>query len=157
MNANELQEFLHSHIPISKAIGIEVQEVSAEGVRLAAPLGPNINHRETVFGGSASAVAILSAWSLVYLRLRAEGIAGKLVIQRNTMQYQQPITAGFTAAASIADAGSWQHFTQVLKRKQRARIGAASALYCNGERVGVLEADFVALITPGERQMAYPI
>ena len=145
MDEHELQEFLYAHIPISKALAVEVLEVTPGGVRMAAPLGPNINHRDTVFGGSASAVAILSAWSLIYLRLRGEGIASRLVIQRNTMQYQQPITAGFTAASSIGGDAAWDRFVTMLKRKQRARIGAASALFCNGERVGTLEADFVAV------------
>ena len=51
-------------------MGVEVIEAAWNGVTLRAPLAPNINHRETVFGGSASAVAILAAWAILYVRLQ---------------------------------------------------------------------------------------
>ncbi|MFB3040360.1 MAG: YiiD C-terminal domain-containing protein, partial [Candidatus Poribacteria bacterium] len=69
MDLSALEEYLHEHIPLSKAIGVKVVEADSAGVTLSAPLAPNINHRETVFGGSASAVAILAAWTLLYVRL----------------------------------------------------------------------------------------
>src|SRR3989344_2448014 len=61
---------------------VTVVEASPHQVVLSAPLAPNINHRETVFGGSASAVAILAAWSMLHLRLSAEGLGSRLVVQR---------------------------------------------------------------------------
>ena len=61
MDTKSLENYLHEHIPLSKAMGVTVRSVSGEAVTLAAPLAPNINHRETVFGGSASALAILAA------------------------------------------------------------------------------------------------
>lgn len=65
MFPSELEKYLHGHIPLSKAMEVAVVQVQPEGVILSAPLAPNINHRDTVFGGSASAVAILAAWSLL--------------------------------------------------------------------------------------------
>ena len=60
---------------------VTVLEASLQQVVLTAPLAPNINHRETVFGGSASAVTILAAWSMLHLGLAAEGLGSRLVIQ----------------------------------------------------------------------------
>jgi thioesterase domain-containing protein len=60
MELAELERYLHQHIPLSEAMQVSVVEVHPEHVVLSAPLAPNINHRETVFGGSASAVAILA-------------------------------------------------------------------------------------------------
>ncbi|MGE5240286.1 MAG: YiiD C-terminal domain-containing protein, partial [Bacteroidota bacterium] len=72
MDRRELERYLHEQIPLSKAMGVEVMEASGEKVELAAPFAPNINHLETVFGGSASAVAILAAWTLLHVRLELE-------------------------------------------------------------------------------------
>jgi thioesterase domain-containing protein len=83
----ELEAYLHEHIPLSHAMQVAVVELGPDTVVLRAPLAPNINHRETVFGGSASAVAILAAWSLLHTRLTSAGISARLVIQRNTMSY----------------------------------------------------------------------
>jgi thioesterase domain-containing protein len=145
VKAGSLQRYLHERIPISKAMGVEVLEATVDGVKLAAPLSPNINHRETVFGGSASAVAILSAWSLLYLRLKYENIDSRIVIQKNTMTYERPITDRFTASSIYCDATVWLKFIATLKRKNRARVKICSVLHCNGRKVGELEGDFVAL------------
>lgn len=149
MNDRELEEYLHRHIPLSKAMGVVVRAASASGVTLAAPLAPNINHRETVFGGSASAVAILAAWALLCLRLQEEGLRARLVIQRNTMHYERPILADFTAHASIADAAAWETFVRTYRRRNRARISVTATLECAGAKVSQLEGDFVALEPAG--------
>jgi thioesterase domain-containing protein len=125
---------------------VEVVEATDSRVTLAAPLAPNINHRETVFGGSASAVAILSAWTLMYLRLKREQLNVRIVIQKNTMTYERPITGGFTASAAIPDATAWRRFLDTLKRKNRGRFTVHSVLYLDAEKAGEFEGDFVAWI-----------
>src|SRR5512140_638693 len=118
MDCQELEQFLHEHIPLSKAIGIEVQESNTERVVLSAPLIPNVNHQSTVFGGSASAVAILSAWALLYVRLRQAGLQSRLVIQKNTMVFERPIADKFVASSAVEDISSWKKFQEVFRRKQ---------------------------------------
>jgi thioesterase domain-containing protein len=144
VDPHELQQYLHEHIPLTKAMRVEVLEATMKGVTLFAPLAPNINHRNTVFGGSASALAILSAWALLYARLKSEKIDSRLVIQRSTMDYHRPITGGFTAFSTIQDS-TWRKFVDTFQRKNRARISVATVLHCNEEKVGEFQGDFVAL------------
>ncbi len=145
MNLLELEQYLHGHIPLSHAMGVSVVSADPESVTLHAPLAPNINHFDTVFGGSASAVAILAAWSLLHLRLRAEGLSARLVIQRNTMEYKLPIHGDFTARSTLTSPEQWTAFTRMLSRKGKARAEVTSVLESNGEIVGRLAGDFVAL------------
>jgi thioesterase domain-containing protein len=145
MQAEELERYLHEHIPLSRAMAVRVVSVGTDAVVLRAPLAPNINHRETVFGGSASAVAILAAWSLLHVRLRGEGIVSRLVIQRNTMEYEQAITGDFTARSSLAQPAHWPQFTRMLARKGKARIEVSSVLERDGHVAGRLMGEFVAL------------
>lgn len=145
MTVEFLQYYLHEHIPLSKAMGVEVLDATLNGVKLFAPLSPNINHRYTVFGGSASSVAILSAWSLLYLRLKNENINSRIVIQRSVMNFDTPITDIFTASSVIPDQAAWLKFVTTLKRKNRARVKVNSILHCNDKQVGELEGEFVAL------------
>jgi thioesterase domain-containing protein len=141
----ELERYLHDHIPLSKAMRVSVSSVTDDAVVLRAPLEPNINHRETVFGGSASALAILSAWSLLHLRLVRAGVSGRLVIQRNTMDYDRPIPGAFSARASIADPAKWPAFLRTLARRGKARITVASLLAHDGQIAGRFSGEFVAL------------
>ena len=141
----ELQQYLHEHIPITRAMQVSVLEATPDATLLAAPLAPNINHRETVFGGSAAALATLAAWTLLHARLAAAGLPSRLVIQRNTMDYDAPIPADFTARATLKDPAHWSRFITMLGRKGRARLTVTATLHCGGETVGRFEGDFVAI------------
>jgi thioesterase domain-containing protein len=141
----ELQRYLHAHIPLSKAMQVSVLEVQPDHVTLSAPLPPNINHRETVFGGSAAAVAVLAAWSLVHTRLVAAALPSRIVIQRNTMQFAMPIAGTFTARSFFQDERPWERFTRTLKRKGKARITVSCILDFAGQEAGHFEGEFVAL------------
>ncbi len=145
MNAAELQSYLHARIPLSRAMAVEVVSATTSGVQLRAPLAPNINHRETVFGGSASALAILAAWSAVQVRMRSEGLSGRIVIRRNTMSYEQPITTDFTATASAPTGPAWDRLVAAVARGRPARLCLESLLESEGRRVGVLDGEFVVL------------
>lgn len=149
MTPTELQAYLHEHIPLSAAMQVHVEAATPERVILGAPLRPNINHRDTVFGGSASALAILSAWSLLHIKLMAGGHKTRLVIQRNSMSYDQAIFGDFTAHAETPAPDRWRAFTHMLARKGRARISVASTLFYEGRAVGRFEGEFVALGTKG--------
>ena len=145
MNPQALEQYLHDHIPLSKAMQVSVLEAQSERVILSAPLAPNINHTESVFGGSASAVATLAAWSLVHVRLKRAGVAGSIVIQSNTMSYDLPIYGTFTARSFIKHPEAWDVFMRTLLRRGRARIEVSSALEYEGQPVGSFEGHFVAL------------
>ena len=153
MNPLDLQTYLHQHIPLSQAMGVAVVEASVDQVVLSAPLAPNINHRDTVFGGSASAVAILAAWAMLHLRLSAQGLGSRLVIQRNTMDYLAPMAGTFTAVAQAPSGPGWQSFTRMLQRKGIGRIVQASVLHYQGQPAGQLEGEFVAF-GPGYQSAA---
>ena len=144
MTPHELEQYLHRHIPLSAAMQVAVEAAGIDGVVLRAPLAPNINHRETVFGGSAAAVATLAAWALLYVRLNAAGYAARVVIQRNTMEYLRPIAGSFTAHAGLAP-GEWERFARAYARKGRARIAVAATLIYADNVAGRFAGEFVAL------------
>ncbi len=141
----ELEIYLHRNIPITAAMEVSVESIAADEVVLAAPLEPNINHRETLFGGSAVTICILAAWSLIHLRLTGAGIAHRLVIQRQTMSYEAPVTGRFTAHARLSDEAGWDRGVTLLQRHRKARFGTRAELRQGGLVGARMEADFVAL------------
>jgi thioesterase domain-containing protein len=142
----DLQRYLHEHIPLSAAMGVSVLHTSDERIVLAAPLLPNINHMDSVFGGSASALAILAAWSLVHTRLESAGVRNRLVIQSNAIEYSKPILGQFSASATLRDPGRWVPFLQMLERRGRARISVASVLLYEEHTAGTFEGEYVAFL-----------
>jgi thioesterase domain-containing protein len=145
MSATELADYLRDRIPLTRAMAVEVRAASIDGVEIYAPLEPNINHRDTVFGGSASAVAILAAWSALHVRMRAAGLEARLVIRRNTMSYDRPITTGFTATAAAPAGEAWTKLVTTVERGRPARVNVGARLHCEGQLVGELDGEFAVL------------
>ena len=145
MNEAELQSYLNDHIPLTLAMQVSVSRVRADGVELRAPLAPNINHRDTLFGGSASAVATLAAWSLVHTRLLSEGRPSRLVIRRSTMDYERPVAGDFSARSFLEPPADWQRFVDMLDHVGMARIAVAAVLEYDGRPAGRFAGEFVAL------------
>ena len=145
MSPVELEAYLFENIPLSRAMQVSVVSVQPESVVLGAPLAPNINVHETVFGGSASAVALLAAWSLLHLRMVGTGVSAHLVIQRNTINFELPISGSFTAHSSFTHPESWEPFVRLLRRKGLARITMSSILVFAGQTTGRFEGEFVAV------------
>jgi thioesterase domain-containing protein len=145
MTPQALQEYFHEHIPLSKAMAVEVEIATPQTVRLVAPLAPNANHHGTVFGGSVSAVAVLSAWGLLHVAMLDAGIKADLVVQKSSMSYELPITGEFTADAVAPAPEKWQRFVAMLLKYKRARISIGAVLTCAGQKTGEFEGDFVAV------------
>jgi thioesterase domain-containing protein len=141
---SSLKEYLYNHIPLTRAMEVEVESISDTALTLSAPIAPNINHRETVFGGSASALCILSAWSLIHCRLRNHPeIKPRIVIQKNSMEYLKPVQGEFMATCNLGSERDWDFLLKSLSRKKIGRLRLASQLTCAGEAVGSFEGTFV--------------
>lgn len=146
MNATELQQYLHRHIPISSAMRISVTAASPDSVELRAALAPNLNHRSTAFGGSVASLAVLAAWSM--LRIGLDGITPvpQIVVQRSTVEYMTPIRSDFDAMCRRPSEDSWQRFMQALNRRGRGRLKLLVDVRCDGVPAGHLTGEFVAML-----------
>ena len=141
-----LERYLHSRIPLSAAMGVRVGMATPQQVQLSAPLAPNVNHAETVFGGSAASLATLSAWGLLHVRMAHAQLAGRLVIQRSTLEYERPIPGDFDAVCRFSDELAWERFRATLLRRGRARLGLRAHLEYESRRVASFQGDFVGLL-----------
>ena len=145
MNKAEIEQYIHVHIPLTAAMQSRLDVLEPDRVVISAPLEPNINHRDTVFGGSASTLATLAAWTLVHSRLKRDGHAARVVIQQHCMSYDKPITDRFEADCELPGEEKWHRFMMMLQRKARGRIQLAATLSSRGEIVGQFTGDFVAI------------
>lgn len=143
-----LQRYLHAHIPISGHLGATVAEATPDRVRLVAPLGANVNHRGTAFGGSISALAILAGWSLLHLRLQAVGGSWRIVIQRNTVEYLAPAESDFEAECAAPDPGEWERFLAMVEVRGRGRVDLAARVLSNGVVAATFAGRYVAMRLP---------
>ncbi|MGC1276347.1 MAG: YiiD C-terminal domain-containing protein [Planctomycetaceae bacterium] len=130
----ELTRYLHDHIPLTRHMGIVVTECSGERVVLSAPLEPNVNHRETAFGGSLSGAAILAGWTWLHARLLPCGHRHRLVIHESVTHFENPVEGPFEAVCDSPPADEFDRFLTMFNRRGKARLTLESRILC-GETV----------------------
>lgn len=117
-----LQNKLNDEIPITKAMGVMVKEITPCSVLVSAPLSNNINHKSTAFGGSLYSLAVLAGWSLVYTLLNTRGMHGHIVIQESQIKYRKPVSSEIQARCVTESDEQINKFISTYQRRGMARI-----------------------------------
>lgn len=146
MRKDEVEAYLKEHIPLSAAMDIDIVEAGPGGVTLLAPLEPtNVNHRSTAFGGSVAALATLTGWTLVHLRLRDEGIVAQTVIQSSAVRYDAPIHGDFSAVSQPVEARAWSRFKRAVTKHGKGRLHVSVEVIAEGAAAATFTGAYVAI------------
>jgi thioesterase domain-containing protein len=138
--AGELQDRIHRHIPLAKAMQFSIDELDSGAIRVSAPLEPNINIHGTGFAGSIYSLAVLTGWALCTHILEDAQVDAELVVARGEIRYRAPVSGELHCAAE-ADAGARDAFLHATREQGKGllqleiRVGDApqavlSATYC---------------------------
>ena len=146
-----LENYLLKHIPISAAMGVKVDRACSNQIILSAPLSNNINHKNTVFGGSLHAVATLACWSLLHinlLNLLKENC--QIVIASSEIQYLAPVSSDFKTESHMPDALNWECFIKTLRKRGKARLKLSAQIIQESQLCVDYSGIFVAIKNPLE-------
>jgi thioesterase domain-containing protein len=122
MSPSDVEAFLREHIPLTRALGCSVVSADFSGVRLRAPLAPNVNPHGTAFAGSLASLAVMCGWVWVVLALRGHGEEGPVVVRRCEVDYLAPVESDFEIHCRAPESAAWQTFTNTIARRGRARL-----------------------------------
>jgi thioesterase domain-containing protein len=143
--SEDLEHFLHEQIPLARAMEVRVVRADPDEVVLSAPLAANTNHHGTLFGGSASALAILCAWSWLHIRLADEDLDPDVVIQKSETEFLRPGRSEVFARCPGSGPRAWNRFLRTYRRFGKARIELTAYVSASGETAASLTGLFVAL------------
>jgi thioesterase domain-containing protein len=141
--ALQIQELLHRKIPITRAMGVRVEDYDGERLILSAPLDANVNHLGTAFGGSLNALAVLSGYALLWLELL--GTDCHIVIRESSISYERPVRGRLRATCVRPDADAFAEFKKTFHQKGRARIVLSATIESEGTTAVRFRGTFVAL------------
>lgn len=116
----DTERFLHQQIPLSLAMGVQVESYDKDRLVLTAPLEANHNHLGTAFGGSLSAIATLAGYSLLWLELGDR--EAHIVIHSSTIRYRHPVTGNMRAICQRPDEAELSLFKTQFAKAGKARI-----------------------------------
>jgi len=150
MKPATLEEYLHTHIPLTQSMGIKVaavepNSVAPNSVTLCAPLTPNINHQQTAFGGSLASLATLSAWCTILVALKSRGLTADIVVRKSQVDYLEAVREDFCACA-VAPPNAWQSMGKTLAERGKARITLQSEILEAGRSALRFTGEFVVLL-----------
>ena len=137
----QIEGLLHSKIPITRALGVRVEEYDGRRLVLCAPLQANINHLGTAFGGSLHALAVLSGYGLLWLELKETDC--HIVIRESTIYYDRPVRGEIRAVCLRPEAV--EEFKQNFQQKGKARITLSATIEDDGKTAVRFRGTFVAL------------
>ena len=143
LKTKALEDVLHTDIPLTKHIGITVEELTDMSLSLHAPLENNINHKSTAFGGSIYSVSVLSGWGLIYSIMQDHNLAGHIVIQESNTKFIRPVTTDISAKCHFDDMEQCNKFLNMYKRKGIARIRLESRIICADEVAVIFTGTYV--------------
>jgi thioesterase domain-containing protein len=64
--ADQLERYLHQHVPLSRHMGLRVHRAVPECVEITLPLAPNVNPHGTIFGGAQAATCLVGGWMILF-------------------------------------------------------------------------------------------
>ncbi len=132
-------------MPRTRAMGVTLAVLDEVQLEIRMPMGPNLNHTGTVFGGSVSALATLAGWSAVWLLLVEAGVEAHTVIQDSSIRYTNPGLTDVVARVIRPGPIEVERFLTMLARRGRGRIGVAVTVSDEaGQVVAAFEGRYVA-------------
>lgn len=125
----KLQTKLHTEIPLTKFMQLNVCEYTNQQLITTAPLDRNINDKGTAFGGSLSTMTIISSWSLCWLISQELGFDSKnIVVIKNENSYLKPITKDIVCYTKKPTNDEIETLKQKLEKKGSASIKIKSQI-----------------------------
>ena len=93
MVIEEIQNKIHTQIPMTKLMQLELKSIDNTTLITTAPLNINVNDKGTAFGGSLSSIAIISSWCMAYYLSKKLNIGeSNIVIVNNETKFLRPVT-----------------------------------------------------------------
>ena len=118
-----LVEYLKQHVPLTCHIDIQAGQQGEDWFELSAPLTPNLNDKQTAFGGTLAALCTLSGWCAVSSLCRDHQLEVDIAVLESHIRYRLPVTADpIVARARLPDDDHRAAFLQKLVDDGAARL-----------------------------------
>ncbi len=119
--AADLTSKIREAIPLSESMQFSIDRLDTGGIRVSAPLTPNINIHGTGFAGSIYSVAVLTGWALCTHIIDDSNIDADLVVGRAEISYRAPVTGNIDCHCDINDQQR-EAFLQTFHERGKAKL-----------------------------------
>ncbi len=140
-----LNAFLHNDIPLTKKMDFQLSEMKDNRLYASAPISVNINDKGSAFGGSSSALMIISAWSLVKIKCLQANIDNDIVIHKNTTVWNKALYSDLFLQAYFKNDYNFNEILTTLKKRHQRIHCCVNLLDSKGEIYSTMKASYVII------------
>ncbi len=145
---SKLQDFFKSHLPITQFMEMDVESYDGKTLVLHAPLNPNINDKQTAFGGSLYNASVMACWGMLYLKTLEANITCNQVVTKGSIEYKAPVKGDIRAICHAPDETELAKLMKAFKDKGRARLTLQATIECSGKIAVEFEGTYAILSNP---------
>ncbi len=117
-----LEQTLHREVPLTRTMGVRVEEHDGRELLFLADFEPNINIHGTAFGGSLYSICAVVCWGMLHLKYEDEGLQAHSVLGDASISYRLPVRDEIKARCRLPEDGSYETFIENLRAGRRSRI-----------------------------------
>lgn len=145
MTREEAQEYIYTNIPVTKAMGMTIKELSIKAVVLSAPIQENINHRGSAFGGSIDSLFLTTGWAFIRFLIDHYTPTPIIVGSRGETNFQKPVLDDFESVLEIPSDADVDLFLNTFERFGKARISLSASITQNEQICASFTGDYVVV------------
>ncbi len=126
-----VEEFLHTRIPLSKAINCEVLEATDKSLKLSAPKFVNTVTDDGFSDTSVLNLCNLAVWAFLQISLQRLNYKPFTSLTQATLSKSREIDSNshhIYATCTLPSDREWQQFLRMLSRKARAKVSLVATL-----------------------------
>lgn len=134
-----IQKIIEKEIPIVKSMGVDFVDFQDHSCTISVPIGPNHNHKGTVFGGSLYSACTSACYGLMYsIQINKQLEEYDLVIGEGSIRYQKPVHSDFQVKAQLSS-DELNLFLEKLKKNGFGKINITAYVFIQNEETHLCE------------------
>lgn len=145
MTKEEAQNYIYQNIPITKAMGFEIVELTRNEIILGAPIENNINHRGSAFGGSIDSLFLTTGWAFIRFLIDHYKPTPIIVGSKGCTTFLKPILNNFESKLKLPDVKVIDEFLDTYKRFGKARITLEAVIEDEEKIYAAFRGDYVVV------------
>lgn len=131
--ARMLEETLHQEVPLTRHMGVRVEDHDGRELVIKAGLEPNINIHGTAFGGSLYSICAVTCWGLLHLQSEEAGLDVHSVLGQAEVSYHLPVRGEIECRCRLPDDETFGPYLQSLREGNKARIRMTAEVLVDGQ------------------------
>ena len=141
----KLLAFFEAHVPLTQFMELDVEQYTGDQLILTAPLAPNINDKQTAFGGSLYNACVMACWGFAYLKTLEANLDGNQVVVSGNIKYKRPVTGKIRAICQSPGQEAIDHFVDGFTRHGKGKVTLHATIECDGKVAVEFEGKYAVL------------